>query len=342
MLYSVNRKGEIMKKRVIIFGATGHIGAYVTDELNKSLNKTEYEIIAVGRKNTDFFEKSGIKYIRLDITTGDLDKELGSDNIYAVINLIGVLPANSSEFDVFSYIDVNIKGSVKICEFARKHHVDRILYTQTWAEQAGFWGKETVLSPKLPRNLIFTGDHAFYAITKATVSDTLEFYKQEYGIKSFIFRLPNVYMYAPQKTYYSDYKEKQIAYRYMIERAIQGQDIELWGNPNAFKDILYVKDLCEIIKRAVVSEKNGGVYNAGTGIKTTLKEQIEGIIDVFAPAGHRPQIIERPEKSSFVSFVMDIDNIKSDLGYEPRYTYKKYLEDYKQEREKKRFDKLWK
>ena len=38
---------------------------------------------------------------------------------------------------------------------------------------------------------------------------------------------------------------------------------------------------------------------------------------------------------------MDIDNAKEDLGYEPEYTYIKYLEDYKKEQELKRFDDLW-
>ena len=30
----------------------------------------------------------------------------------------------------------------RVLEYARKCHADRVLYTQTWAEQAGYWGKE--------------------------------------------------------------------------------------------------------------------------------------------------------------------------------------------------------
>lgn len=39
---------------------------------------------------------------------------------------------------------------------------------------------------------------------------------------------------------------------------------------------------------------------------------------------------------------MDIDNARRELGYEPEYTYLKYLQDYKKEQELKRYDNLWK
>ena len=33
--------------------------------------------------------------------------------------------------------------------------------------------------------------------------------------------------------------------------------------------------------KALFAQVDGGTYNAGTGIRTTLREQIEGIVDVF-------------------------------------------------------------
>ena len=136
--------------------------------------------------------------------------------------------------------------------------------------------------------------------------------------------------------------KKKVAYRYMIDLASRGESIELWGNPNAFKDILYIKDLCQMMYKALFADVNGGTYNAGTGVETTLQEQIQGMIDVFSPKNTKSQIIYKPEASSFTSFVMDIGNAKSDLGYKPEYTYLKYLKDYKKEQELKRFDDLWK
>ena len=42
-------------KKIIIFGATGNIGAYFTDYCKEHLDEKEYEVIAVGRKRTEFF-----------------------------------------------------------------------------------------------------------------------------------------------------------------------------------------------------------------------------------------------------------------------------------------------
>ncbi len=328
-------------KKIIVFGATGNIGAYFVDYCKQNIDSSKYEIVAVGRKDTKFFKEQGINYVKVDICrSSDFDR-LPIDDIYAVVNLAGLLPAYLSEYDPFKYVETNINGALRILEYARKNGADRALYTQTWAEQAGYWGKEEVLSPELPRKLLYTGDHAFYAITKSMIVDTMEHYKQEYGLKNFVFRLPNVYLYHPQKTYFVDCVEKPIGYRYMIDRAISGEPIELWGDPNAFKDMLYIKDLCQMMFLALFADVDGGMYNAGTGIKTTLREQIEGMVKVFSSPEHVSQIVEKPDKPGFVSFVMNIDNAKEELGYVPQYSYLEYLQDYKMEMEQKRFDALW-
>lgn len=329
-------------KKIVIFGATGNIGVYLTDYCKQHLDPEEYEVIAVGRKDTSVFDSIGVKYVRVDITKeGDFDR-LPVDDVYAVVNAAGILPAYFKDYDPFAYIKVNIEGGLRILEYARKNNADRVLYTQTWSEQGGYWGKEEVLSPKMPRSLIYTGDHAFYAITKTMIVETMEHYKQEYGLKNFVFRLPNVYLYHPDTQYYVDGKPKLVAYRYMIERATKGEPIEMWGDPDAFKDILYIKDLCQMMYKAMFADRDGGLYNAGTGIKTTLRDQIQGMIDVFSPEGNRSEIIAKPEGAGFTSFVMDIDNAREELGYEPEFTYIRYLEDYKRERELKRFNTMWK
>ena len=329
-------------KNIIVFGATGNIGVYIVDYLHAHLDPKEYSIHAVGRKPTDVFEKMRVPYYRVDITSKEDFAKIGLEQVYAVVHVAGVLPAYVDASDPVPYARINIIGSLNILEYAREKGADRVLYTQTWSDLAGYWGKETVLRPDMPRSLHYTGDHAFYSITKSMVVDTLRYYREQFGIKDFVFRLPNIYLYNPQTTYLVDGKERPISYRYIIEKATRGEDIELWGDPKAFKDIIYVKDLCQMMAKALVCDRPFGLYNAGTGVATTFEEQIKGIIDVFAPENQpKPKIIYRPEKPSFTSFVMDIENAKEELGYEPAYNYRQYLEDYKKERAEKRFDSLW-
>lgn len=329
-------------KKIVVFGATGNTGMYFTDYCNQYLDKQKYELIAVGRKDTGWFEENGITYCQVDIRHGEDFAKLPQKDVHAVVNLAGLLPAYLKEFDPFAYVDTNVTGGMRVLEYARKTGADRVLYAQTWAEMAGYWGKEEVLSPSLERKLCYTGDHAFYAITKSMIVEAMEHYHQEFGIKNFVFRLPNIYLYHPEKNYYVDYKPRPIGYRYMIDRAAAGMDIEMWGNPDAFKDIVYVKDFCQMLFKAMFANVDGGTYNVGTGVKTTLRQQIEGMLQVFAPDGSNPKIVECPEKPTFTSFVMDIESARQDLGYEPQYDYIAYLKDYKREMEENRFDGLWK
>ena len=70
-----------------------------------------------------------------------------------------------------------------------------------------------------------------------------------------------------------------------------------------------------------------------------MREQIEGIVKVFSPKDKPSKIIECPEKKDCDDFVMDIENAKKELGYEPKYDYISYLEDYKKEMKQNKFRK---
>jgi UDP-glucose 4-epimerase len=94
-----------------------------------------------------------------------------------------------------------------------------------------------------------------------------------------------------------------------------------------------------MIYKSLFVDRSTGIYNAGTGIKTTMRQQIEGMIEVFSNGNKKSKIIECPEKRDCDDFVMDIQNIKDELGYVPEYDYITYLKDYKKEMELERFNK---
>lgn len=327
------------KKKIIVLGSAGNLGMYFMDYLMKNLDTEKYEMIATGTKDEYPFEFYNGKYVKLDITNVENFENLPKENVHAIVDFAGVLPAYLSKDDPNKYIDVNIKGTLNVLEYARKVNADRIIYTQTWADLNGYLKEKKPLKPDLLRKPIHTGDHAIYTVTKCAAVELIECYHQMYGIKNFIFRLPNIYMYSPEMYYYVNGEKKYISYRYMIQRAINGQDIELWGNPNLGKDVIYVKDLCQMIFKSLFVDRDTGTYNAGTGIKTSMREQIEGMIEVFSSKENPSKIIECLEKKDCDDFVMDITNIKEELGYEPQYNYIEYLKDYKKEMELQRFTK---
>jgi UDP-glucose 4-epimerase len=328
-------------KKVVVFGATGHMGAYTVDYLKGELDKNEYEIVAVGRKDTDFYKEQGIDYCQVDVTDKDMFKKLPSKDVYAVVCFVGIMPAAMEGYNPHSYVNINVTGMLNVLEYCRVNKVDRIIFTQTEADLSGHWKKNIRIKPDLPRKFDFKGSYSLYIITKCAAVDLIQSYKENYGLKSFIFRLPTVYHYRPDPYFYQNGEKKMLAYRQLMKQAMLGEVIEMWGDPTLAKDIVYVKDFAQMVYKAIITDKEGGIYNVGTGKTVTLEEQIKGIIEVFSPENKKSEIIHYPDKKESRAFVMDIENAKADLGYEPKYSYIDYLKDFKKEMQLNRFSKLW-
>lgn len=327
-------------KKIIIFGATGNVGSYFTKYCNEYFDNTKYEIIASGRKKTTVFENQGIKYYQVDITKEEEFNKLPKDDIHAVVLLAAKIPSYMDEYNPREYIDSNIIGAFNVLEYCRKTKADRILYTQTIFDISLHNKDGVILKPDLSRNFSYTGDHAMYVISKNTALEFIEHYHQEYGLKKFIFRLPTIYNYSPYQYYYPNGEKRMRPLYQMINKAINGEPIELWGDPNYAKDMVHVYDFSQMLCKAIEVNRKEGLYNIGTGVPVTLKEQIETIIDVFSPKDKKSEIIYKPEKKSGGGFLMDISNAKEELGYQPVYSCKKLFEDYKNEMELNRFREL--
>jgi UDP-glucose 4-epimerase len=327
-------------KKIIIFGATGNVGSYLVEYCLSYFDPSEYEIIASGRRKTDFFTKRGIKYYSIDITNEEEFGKLPTEEVYAVLLLAAQIPSYMNGYKPREYIESNIIGAFNVLEYCRRVQADRILYTQTVFDISLYANENTTLKPDLPRNFSYKGDHAVYVISKNTALELIEHFHQEYGIKRFIYRLPTIYSYSPYHFYHPNGIKKMRPVYQMINKAIKGEPIELWGNPNYAKDMVHVYDFSQMLCKAVEVDREEGFYNIGTGIPVTLQEQIETIIKVFSPNNNPSKIIYCPEKPSGGGFLMDITNAKEELGYEPQYDCLRLFEDYKSEMEVDRFKEL--
>ncbi len=327
------------KKKIIIFGATGNTGSYLVDYALNYFNPEEYEIIASGRRETDFFDERGVKYYSVDLTKEEDFKKLPTHNVYAVMLLSAVIPSYMNNYEPRKYIDSIILGGYNVLEFCRKNKVDRIIYTQTVFD-ISLYSHNIVLKPNLPRNFSYKGDHAVYVIAKNTAIEFIEHYHQEYELKKFIFRLPTIYSYSPYQYYFPNGIKTMRPIYQMINKAKNSEPLEIWGDPNYAKDMVHVNDFSQMLCKAVETNRIDGIYNVGTGIPITLEEQIRTIVDVFSPKEHPSEIVYNPDKPSTGGFLMDITNAKEELGYKPKYDCRKLFEDYKKEMEINRFREL--
>lgn len=328
-----------MKKKIIIFGATGNVGSYLLEYALNYFDKNEYEVIASGRRDTDFFTKRGIPYYSVDLTNEKDFEKLPTENVYAVMLLAAQIPSYMHTYEPKKYVDSIIIGGYNVLEYCRKTCVDRIIFTQTVFD-VSLYPHDIVLKADAKPNFDYTGDHAVYVISKNTMLDFIEHYHQEYGLKKFIFRLPTIYSYSPYKYYYPNGNKTMRPVYQMIQKALNSEPIEIWGDPNYAKDMVHVYDFSQMLCKAVEVNREEGFYNVGTGIPVTIEEQIKTIVDVFSPKDKPSPIIYRPDKVCSGGFLMDIENAKTELGYVPQYDCRRLFEDYKREMQLNRFAEL--
>jgi UDP-glucose 4-epimerase len=325
-----------MKKKIILFGATGNTGSYLLKYALDFFDKDEYEIIASGRRETRFFEEMGVEYYAVDITKEEEFAKLPTENVYAVMLLSAQIPSYMSTYEPKKYVDSIVIGGYNVLEYCRKAHVDRIIYTQTVFD-ISLYDHDTVLMPDMKPNFSYKGDHAVYVISKNTALEFLEHYHQEYGIKKFIFRLPTIYSFSPYQYYFPNGKRTMRPLYQMINKALNGETMDVWGDPSYAKDMVHVYDFSQMLCRSVLVKRDSGFYNVGTGMPVTLLDQVKTIIDVFSPKDKRSEIVFRPDKPSTGGFLMDISNAREELGYVPQYDCRKLFEDYREEMKVNRF-----
>ena len=328
-------------KKVIILGSTGNVGSYVTKYASEFFDKSEYEVIASGRRQTNVFDQFGVEFVQADmLNKTDLDK-LPQENVHAVILLAAIIPSYMSDYNGEAYLQTNIMGTYNALEYCRRIKADRVLFSQTVFDVSLYSDNDpnTVLKPEAAPYFSYSGDHAVYVISKNTAVELLKHYYAEYGLKYFVFRFPTIYEYSTFQYYYPNGVKTMRPLYKQINRAKNSEPLELWGDPNYAKDMVHVYDCAQMLCKAIIINRDTGFYNVGTGIPVTLQEQCQAIIDVFSPKD-RPSVIEYYPGKSGGGFLMDITNAKEELGYKPVYDVHKLFEDYKYEEQFNRFKEL--
>lgn len=328
-----------MIKKILVLGATGHLGAYTALHL-KDLG---YDVVAVGHRHSDngFFATKGIQYI------GDFALERAESysrlpqDIDVVVHLAGTMPAHA-DASPMPYIQSIVVGMVNLCEWIKDStQCKRVIFNTTPSDVCAFFGTDKPVSDDAPRSFPKDGgDHAVYAIAKNAAVDILESYKYLCGISSCVFRHLTVYGYQPNPYYSLNGLQKMLPWRFIMNQAIAGNPIEVWGDPNRKKELLYIKDFTKAVECALKSEAEG-MFNLSGDRPYTLEEQIDGIIEVFCPESKRSEKAYYPDKPDTPQNLLDPAKANAILNWNPEYSWVDALKDMKEEMSTEPFAQLW-
>ncbi len=195
--------------------------------------------------------------------------------------------------------DVNVIGTIRILEAAREHGAKVVLASTGGAIYGECDGPAPETTPRLPL--------APYGTSKLAAEEYLATYNRLYGTRHVSLRFANVY--GPRQIPHGEAGVIAIFMGLLRE----GGTPTIYGDGSQTRDYVHVSDVVRAMLAAV--DHDGGTYNVGTGIETSVVElydalqQAVGIerAPTFAPA--RLGEIQRS--------VLDPSLAAAELGWRP-------------------------
>jgi UDP-glucose 4-epimerase len=181
--------------------------------------------------------------------------------------------------------DVNIRGSFNVFEACVDAGVERLVYSSS----ASVYG-DAVEEP-------MTEDHPFkfenfYGATKVAGEAMLRALHKRYGLPYVGLRYMNVY--GPRQDYRGAYIAVMMR---MLDAIDRGEPLVLYGDGSQAYDFVYVGDCAAANVCAMKAETVDRFYNVGTGLRTSVRELAELVLEI---TGADVGIRYEPEGVTFV------------------------------------------
>jgi UDP-glucose 4-epimerase len=296
---------DIRGKKLVVIGGAGLIGSHTVDALTREdvgeivvfdnfvRGTSENLASALADDRVSVFDIGG------DVTQTDiLNAALqGADGVFhfAALWLLQCHEYPQSAFDV------NIRGTFNVLEACRAQNVKRLVYSSS----ASVYG-DAVEEP-------MTEDHpfnnrTFYGATKIAGEAMARAYYERYGLDYVGLRYMNVY--GARQDYHGAYIAVIMK---MLDAIDRGEPVTLYGDGSQAYDFVYVTDCAAANVAAMKADASDGFYNVGTGVRTSLKELAEIVLDI---TGSEAGIRYEPQGLTFVkNRIGDPANATKDLGY---------------------------
>jgi len=296
---------ELKGKRMLVIGGAGLIGSHIVEELLKEEIK---EVIIYDNFCRGLYEnlETSLKDPRCKVyeVGGDILQtdilDAAMKDVDGVFHLAALWLLQCHEYPRAAF-DVNIRGTFNILEACVANKVERLVYSSS----ASVYGDavEEPMTEHHPYN-----NWTFYGATKIAGEHMLKAYHQRYGLNGVGLRYMNVY--GPRQDYKGTYIAVMMKILDNIDKGIQPV---VFGDGSQAYDFIYVGDTARANVCAMKSQVAHGFYNVGRGIKTSIKELTELLLNI---TGSNQQIRYEPAGQTFVTNrVGDPVAAENDLGF---------------------------
>jgi dTDP-glucose 4,6-dehydratase len=316
--------------RIIITGGAGFIGSALIRQL---LNETNFQVLNIDKLTyagnleslPDVEINPNYQFLRADICDSDaMNNAFAQFKPDAVMHLAAESHVDRSIDGPGEFIQTNVVGTYVLLEASRKywmtlsdeakkafrfHHISTDEVYGTLGE-TGFFTEETAYQPNSP-----------YSASKAGSDHLVRAWLHTYGMPTLITNCSNNY--GPYQ-----FPEKLIPL--MINNALEGKPLPIYGKGDNIRDWLFVDDHARALRTVLENGVVGEVYNIGgfnehtnLDVVHTLCEILDELLPESTHVPHKNLIefvIDRPGHDQ--RYAIDATKIEKELGWTPDETFK--------------------
>lgn len=297
--------------KVLITGGAGFIGANFVYHMIETY--PDYDIVVLDlltyAGNLETLDKA-LKHKKLIFVKSDItDREsmfslFEKEKFDVVVNFAAESHVDRSILDPSIFLKTNILGTQVLMDASLKYGVQRFhqvstdeVYGDLPLDKPGlFFTEETPLHTSSP-----------YSASKASADLLVMAYYRTFKLPISISRCSNNY--GPYQ-----FPEKLIPL--VISRALNNDDIPVYGNGLNVRDWLHVKDHCIAIDKIIHNAKIGSIYNVGGHNEKNNIYIVKTILSVLGKSHDLIKYVD-DRKGHDLRYAIDSELIKKDLGWQP-------------------------
>ena len=301
------------KKKVLVTGGAGFIGGnFVQYMIEKYPNYAIYNLDVITyagdlTKHRDIEGNENYHFIKADIADYETIMQLFKDEQFDyVIHFAAESHVDRSITDPAIFVKTNVLGTQVLLDAAREINVEKFVHVSTDEvygeldfDPTVFFTEDTPIQPNSP-----------YSASKASSDLLVHAYHETYGLPVNITRCSNNY--GPYH-----FPEKLIPLT--ISRALNNQNIPIYGDGKNVRDWLHVHDHCVAIDLVMHEGVNGEVYNIGGHNERTNLEVVKTIINTIGKSEDLMEFVE-DRLGHDKRYAIDPSKLEK-LGWKPIYNF---------------------
>jgi UDP-glucose 4-epimerase len=307
-------------RKVMVTGGLGFIGS----NLVRQLVDAGADVLIVDSLIPEYggnrFNIDGIEP-RVQVNTSDVRDRTSMEALVRereiIFNLAGQVSHIDSMRDPDTDLEINCRAQLSMLEACRKFNPGvRVVYAGT----RQVYGRPDRL-PVDESHLVRPAD--INGVNKAAGEYYHLLYNNVFGVRACSLRLTNVY--GPRQLIRHN---RQGFIGWFIRLAIEGKEIQIFGDGSQLRDFVYVDDAAEAFMRAGATDAcNGEVFNVGGDQPVSHKDLVALLIEIAGSGSVR--YVEWPEEKKRIdigSFYTDSSKFRRTVGWQPRVDLRTGLE----------------